>query len=174
MLWWLWLKIFGTWCFSHSSGRTQPSLAFDDPWGQPTTVPAPLLHPTYPGTTSTVQQPSCRALYDFDAENPAELSFKENEVIFLKSQIDDDWFEGSIHGQTGFFPVSYVTVLVPLHKCWWMFLTTLTGIATPLVAKLDVTEAGSFVRFSLELIVPSLMAFTQPCLKEDIISFLVK
>jgi endophilin-A len=61
-------------------------------------------------------QPSCRAIYDFEAENAAELSFKENDIILLKSQVDENWFEGTVHGRTGYFPVSYVTVLIPLPK----------------------------------------------------------
>lgn len=99
--------------YSFSSGRTQPSPAFDDAWGQPS-APTPLPRPTHHSTSSV--QPSCQALYDFEAENPAELSFKENDIIFLKTQIDENWYEGIIHGRTGYFPVSYVTVLVPLPK----------------------------------------------------------
>jgi len=66
--------------------------------------------------TTAVSQSSCRALYDFDAENPAELSFKEGDVILLKTKIDENWYEGTINGQTGYFPVSYVTIINPLPK----------------------------------------------------------
>ncbi|VBB25255.1 unnamed protein product [Acanthocheilonema viteae] len=61
-----------------------------------------------------VLKPSCRALYDFEAQNEAELDFKEGDVINLISQIDDNWYEGSLLGKTGYFPISYVHVLVPL------------------------------------------------------------
>jgi endophilin-A len=54
-------------------------------------------------------------LYNFDAENPAELSFKEGDIILLKSQIDGNWYEGMLNGRTGYFPVSYVSILVPLR-----------------------------------------------------------
>jgi endophilin-A len=58
--------------------------------------------------------PSCAALYDFDAESPGELSFKEGDTINLKTKIDDNWYEGTLNGETGYFPVTYVSVLVPL------------------------------------------------------------
>ncbi|VDK46964.1 unnamed protein product [Gongylonema pulchrum] len=60
------------------------------------------------------RKPSCRALYDFEAQNDGELEFKEGDVIELISQIDENWYEGSLRGKTGYFPISYVHVLVPL------------------------------------------------------------
>jgi len=59
-------------------------------------------------------QPSCQALYDFDAESGNELAFKEGDIILLKQKLDENWFEGSLKGKTGCFPINYVTVLVNL------------------------------------------------------------
>jgi endophilin-A len=101
------------------SGRAGNSPAFDDAWGQPAvSLPTPLPRPNVPhhNSSSSPSQPSCRALYDFDAENPAELSFKEGDIILLKTQIDENWYEGTVKGRTGYFPVTYVTIVIPLPK----------------------------------------------------------
>jgi len=68
-----------------------------------------------PSSTPTkLSQPTCQALYDFDPENSGELGFKEGDIIALKHKVDENWFEGTFQGKTGFFPINYVQVLVPL------------------------------------------------------------
>ncbi|KAM8968081.1 endophilin-A2-like isoform 1-T1 [Sarcophilus harrisii] len=61
-------------------------------------------------------QPSCKALYDFEPENDGELGFRAGDIITLTNQIDENWYEGMINSQSGFFPLNYVEVLVPLPQ----------------------------------------------------------
>ncbi|XP_047506189.1 endophilin-A isoform X6 [Pieris napi] len=82
-----------------------------DPWTA-SPLPSPVKSPAR--TPSVQQKACCTALYDFDPENQGELGFKENDVITLINKVDDNWFEGSINGKTGYFPISYVQVTVPL------------------------------------------------------------
>ncbi|XP_059406328.1 sorting nexin-18a [Carassius carassius] len=54
-----------------------------------------------------------RALYDFNSENPGEISVKEHEIITLYSEQDiEGWLEGSnSRGERGLLPASYVEIL---------------------------------------------------------------
>jgi len=52
---------------------------------------------------------AAKALYDYDAENPDDLSFKEGDVINVLDQSDPSgWWEGELNGKTGFFPSNFV------------------------------------------------------------------
>lgn len=52
-----------------------------------------------------------KAVFDFEAENDGELSFKEGDIITLTNRLDENWLEGEIRGRTGIFPSNYVEVI---------------------------------------------------------------
>jgi len=52
-----------------------------------------------------------KALYSFQSQNSRELSFKKGDIIYIKKQIDGNWFEGERTGMVGIFPKSYVEIL---------------------------------------------------------------
>ncbi|XP_071382996.1 endophilin-A2-like isoform X1 [Centroberyx affinis] len=97
----------------HSNGGYTPS-----PTNPPSYSAAPALYPgpSFQRTSmkSRTPEPCCKALYDFEPENEGELAFREGDIITLINRIDENWFEGTIHGQSGYFPNNYVEVVVPL------------------------------------------------------------
>lgn len=54
-----------------------------------------------------------RALYDFNSENPGEISVKEHEIVSIYSEQDiEGWLEGiNCRGERGLIPASYVQIL---------------------------------------------------------------
>lgn len=52
-----------------------------------------------------------RALFSFQAQNHRELSFKKGDIIYIKKQIDNNWYEGERNGMVGILPTSYVEIL---------------------------------------------------------------
>ncbi|KAF8948197.1 HOG (high osmolarity glycerol) pathway protein [Entomortierella lignicola] len=56
-------------------------------------------------------QGHARGLYDFDAENSSELSFREGESLWIHSRQFPGWFLGEMDGKTGLVPENYVQLL---------------------------------------------------------------
>ncbi|KAI8809341.1 myosin IF [Cladochytrium replicatum] len=52
--------------------------------------------------------PTCKALYDYDASEADELSFRAGDSITIVSKDDEGWWTGSIKGKKGLFPANYV------------------------------------------------------------------
>ena len=56
-------------------------------------------------------QGHARGLYDFDAENPSELSFKEGDTLWIHCRQFPGWFLGEMEGHSGLVPENYVQLL---------------------------------------------------------------
>ncbi|KAK5679996.1 ESCRT-0 subunit protein hse1 [Elasticomyces elasticus] len=73
-------------------------------------TPTQALPGAQQGTTAaTVSR--VRALYDFVPSEKGELAFQKNDIIAVLESVYKDWWKGSLHGQTGIFPLNYVEKL---------------------------------------------------------------
>jgi len=52
-----------------------------------------------------------RALFSFQAQNNRELSFKKGDIIYIKKQVDTNWYEGERNAMLGIFPTTYVDII---------------------------------------------------------------
>ena len=48
------------------------------------------------------------AQYNFVPQEQGELKFKKGDLIILTDDSDENWWRGTVHGDTGLFPASYV------------------------------------------------------------------
>ncbi|RCH85420.1 hypothetical protein CU097_009769, partial [Rhizopus azygosporus] len=48
------------------------------------------------------------AVWDYTAEGEFELSFKQGDRIKLLEKHNDDWWEGELNDQIGFFPANRI------------------------------------------------------------------
>ena len=47
----------------------------------------------------------------FQAQNHRELSFKKGDLIYIRRQVDNNWYEGERNAMIGILPVSYVEIV---------------------------------------------------------------
>ncbi|KAM9829225.1 SLIT-ROBO Rho GTPase-activating protein 3-like isoform 2-T2 [Syngnathus typhle] len=56
------------------------------------------------------------AMFDYAARSPAELSFKQGELLILHSKASSDWWRGEAGGLKGLIPHKYISILEGSEK----------------------------------------------------------
>ncbi|XP_058047966.1 SH3 domain-containing protein 19 isoform X2 [Ahaetulla prasina] len=125
----------GQWCdaLHDFTAETQEDLSFkkgdrilileqlDSEWyrgrinGKEGIFPAVFVHVCSGGMQSSEPQeekkPKAKALYDFQAENIDELSFKAGDIITSIESVDEEWMSGELQDKFGIFPKNFVQIL---------------------------------------------------------------
>ncbi|XP_034544266.1 SH3 domain-containing protein 19 [Notolabrus celidotus] len=52
-----------------------------------------------------------QAVHDFNPAGPGELGLRAGDVVTMVEQVDNQWYNGTCRGSTGFFPINHVKVL---------------------------------------------------------------
>ncbi|XP_041762667.1 verprolin isoform X1 [Anopheles merus] len=66
-----------------------------------------------PATSDNGGGVKVRALYNFKAEAPEDLTIMENDVVAVLYQITPEWLYGEINGRRGQFPANYIEFVPP-------------------------------------------------------------
>lgn len=61
--------------------------------------------------TIRVKKITARALWDFESEEDGELAMRCDDVIQDIIRLDENWYQGTLNGKTGYFPVNYVEII---------------------------------------------------------------
>jgi sorbin and SH3 domain-containing protein 1 len=69
-----------------------------------------LSPPVKPRPRSPEPRLLARALYNFVGQTARELTFRKGDLIYVRRQVDKNWYEGELNAMVGLFPVNYVEV----------------------------------------------------------------
>ncbi|CAO3587611.1 unnamed protein product [Absidia cylindrospora] len=100
-----------------SDNSTGSSYGGGSPYSNKGTMPSPAANynniagtppPPPPNYSTATSLESVEALYDFQGQNPQDLSFRQGDIIQVTEHVNNDWWKGSLQGRTGLFPSGYV------------------------------------------------------------------
>ncbi|XP_004696752.1 E3 ubiquitin-protein ligase SH3RF2 [Echinops telfairi] len=60
--------------------------------------------------------PRAKALCNYRGQSPGDLRFNKGDVVLLRRQLDENWYQGEINGVSGIFPVNSVQVIKQLPQ----------------------------------------------------------
>ncbi|CAM0136778.1 unnamed protein product [Umbelopsis sp. WA50703] len=72
----------------------------------PPSMPAPEKEPEVIPPAYSVA--TAEALYDYHGQDKEDLNFRKGDIIEVTEFVNDDWWRGRVHGQTGIFPQNHV------------------------------------------------------------------
>jgi amphiphysin len=79
--------------------------------GAPRQVPGPgPAQPRPPPRPMSVNAVRARAMWDFAAQDPSELSFRKGDVLNILER-NGEWWKGELNGQVGVLPANYVQLM---------------------------------------------------------------
>jgi len=76
----------------------------------PVAEQTPIVAPT-PVAIQKAYVCKARALYNYDATNESELSFRGNDILLITEQDASGWWFAELNGKSGFIPSNYMEVL---------------------------------------------------------------
>uniref|UniRef100_A0A665X7H8 Rho GTPase-activating protein 4-like n=1 Tax=Echeneis naucrates TaxID=173247 RepID=A0A665X7H8_ECHNA len=78
-------------------------------------LPGPMTRDVFVLTVCVCAEWEAVAMFDYVARSPAELSFKQGEILILHSKASCDWWRGEVGGVKGLIPHKYISVLEGLQ-----------------------------------------------------------
>lgn len=52
------------------------------------------------------------AQFDFNARSERELSLRKGDLVILRKQVSNDWWQGTVKGKDGLIPDKYISLKI--------------------------------------------------------------